>query len=41
MLPRPSAVALRIEPPLVAGGFGWNEAVALRDETRKVLEPKP
>jgi 1-acyl-sn-glycerol-3-phosphate acyltransferase len=41
MLPRPAAVALRIEPPLVAGGFGWNEAVALRDETRKVLEPKP
>ena len=37
-LPRPAAVALRIGVPLTATGFGWNEAVALRDEARKVLE---
>ncbi len=37
-LPRPAAVALRIAPPLVAPGFGWNDAVALRDEARKVLQ---
>ena len=37
-LPRPAAVGLRIGKPLRAAGFGWSEAVALRDEARKVLE---
>ncbi|MCU0765180.1 MAG: AMP-binding protein [Burkholderiaceae bacterium] len=37
-LPRPAAVSLRIFPPLHAAGFGWNDAVALRDEARMVLE---
>jgi len=38
VLPRPAAVTLRIGQPLRAAGFGWNDAVALRDEARKVLE---
>ena len=38
VLPRPAAVSLRIGRPLRAAGFGWNDAVALRDEARKVLE---
>jgi acyl carrier protein len=37
-LPRRGTATLRIERPLVAGGFGWSDAVALRDEARKVLE---
>jgi 1-acyl-sn-glycerol-3-phosphate acyltransferase len=37
-LPRPATVTLRIAPPLAAAGFGWNDAVALRDEARKVLQ---
>ena len=37
VLPRPASVTLRIEPPLAARGFGWNDAVALRDEARRVL----
>jgi 1-acyl-sn-glycerol-3-phosphate acyltransferase len=41
VLPRPGAVALRIGKPLRATGFGWNDAVALRDEARKALEAKP
>ena len=45
VLPRPAAVTLRIASPLVAGGFGWSDALALRDETRRVLqsgsEPSP
>jgi 1-acyl-sn-glycerol-3-phosphate acyltransferase len=36
-LPRPASVALRIEPPLAAGGFGWSDAVALREQARKLL----
>lgn len=36
-LPRPAAVTLRIGKPLRAAGFGWNDAVALREEARKVL----
>jgi 1-acyl-sn-glycerol-3-phosphate acyltransferase len=40
-LPRPADVTLRIAAPLRAGGFGWNDAVALRDEARRVLEAKP
>jgi 1-acyl-sn-glycerol-3-phosphate acyltransferase len=38
LLLRPGAVTLRIERPLVAGGFGWSDAIALRDEARRVLE---
>ena len=38
VLPRPAAVTLRIAQPLRATGFGWNDAVALREEARKVLE---
>ena len=38
LLLRPGAVTLRIERPLAAGGFGWSDAVALRDEARRVLE---
>jgi 1-acyl-sn-glycerol-3-phosphate acyltransferase len=38
VLLRPGAVALRISAPLAATGFGWNDAVALRDEARKVLQ---
>jgi len=38
LLLRPGAVTLRIERPLVAGGSGWSDAIALRDETRKVLQ---
>jgi 1-acyl-sn-glycerol-3-phosphate acyltransferase len=42
VLPRPGAVTLRIEPPLTASGFGWSDAVALRDRTREVfLAPPP
>jgi 1-acyl-sn-glycerol-3-phosphate acyltransferase len=41
VLPRPSEVTLRIAAPLAASGFGWNDAVALRDEARKVLESGP
>ena len=37
-LPRPARVALRISPPLSASGFGWNSAVALREEARTVLQ---
>lgn len=37
-LPRPGTVRLRIGKPLRARGFGWSDAVALRDETKKVLE---
>ena len=37
-LPRPGAVTLRIGQPLRATGFGWKDAVALRDEARKVFE---
>jgi len=37
-LPRPARVALRISPPLSASGFGWNSAVALREEARRVLQ---
>jgi acyl carrier protein len=37
-LPRPAAVALRVEPPLAAAGFAWGDALRLRDEARKVLE---
>lgn len=38
ILPRPADVVLRIGEPLRAAGFGWNDAVALRDEARKLLE---
>jgi 1-acyl-sn-glycerol-3-phosphate acyltransferase len=38
LLPRPAAVRLRIGEPLRASGSGWNDAVALRDEARQVLE---
>jgi 1-acyl-sn-glycerol-3-phosphate acyltransferase len=38
VLPRPARVTLRIGKPLRAAGFGWSDAVALRDEARKVLE---
>ncbi len=34
---RPAAIALHIQAPLTASGFGWNDAVALRDATREVL----
>jgi 1-acyl-sn-glycerol-3-phosphate acyltransferase len=37
-LPRPAAVTLHIGKPLRAAGFSWNDAVALRDEARTVLE---
>jgi 1-acyl-sn-glycerol-3-phosphate acyltransferase len=38
VLPRPGAVVLRIGTPLRAGGAGWNDAVTLREATRKVLK---
>ena len=38
LLPRPAAVTLRIGKPLRASGSDWNDAVALRDEARQVLE---
>jgi len=38
VLLRPGAVALRIGKPLRAAGFGWNDAVALRDQARKLLQ---
>ncbi|MBK9244105.1 MAG: AMP-binding protein [Burkholderiales bacterium] len=38
VLPRPGQATLRIGKPLRAGGFGWNDAVALREEARKALE---
>lgn len=41
VLPRPAAVTLRVGPPLRAAGFGWNDAVALRDEARRVLDSAP
>jgi len=37
-MPRPAAVKLRIGAPLRAAGFGWNDAVALRDEAGKALQ---
>ncbi len=37
VLPRPAAVTLRISTPLRAAGFGWKDAVTLRDEAREVL----
>jgi 1-acyl-sn-glycerol-3-phosphate acyltransferase len=42
VLPQPGAVTLRIEPPLAAAGFGWSDALRLRDRTREVfLAPPP
>jgi 1-acyl-sn-glycerol-3-phosphate acyltransferase len=41
LMPRPAEVTLRIAPPLRAGGFGWNDAVALREQARSVLEASP
>ena len=37
-LPRPAKVTLRIAPPLAATGFGWSDAVELREAARKVLQ---
>jgi len=38
VLPRPAKVTLRIGAPLTARGFGWSDAVALRDQARQALE---
>jgi len=40
VLPRPAAVTLRIGAPLTAAGFGWSDAVALRDQARQALESR-
>jgi 1-acyl-sn-glycerol-3-phosphate acyltransferase len=37
-LPRPATVRLRIGAPLRATGFGWSDAVDLRDEANRILE---